>query len=90
MDYTISELRKKRVISVGDGKELGRVWDIVFSIPSYTVQSFIIVDKKRFFSGEKYVLKVACIEKIGEDIILVRVDGKIEQKNCDNLSDLDE
>ena len=90
MDYTISELRKKRVISASNGKELGRVWDIVFKTPSYTVQSFIIADKKRFFSGEKYVLKVACIEKIGEDIILVRVDGKIEQKNCENLSDLDE
>jgi len=72
MELTIAELKKKRVVNLTDGKDLGRVVDVSFSYPDGNVTALIISNKK-FGFGSKSLLKLCCIDKIGMDIILVRV-----------------
>lgn len=76
MNYTILDLKKKTVINVTDGKELGVVCDVSFSFPQGTVEGIIIREGKRFFGGDKFLIKLVCIDKIGKDTILVKLNSK--------------
>lgn len=73
MELTIAELKKKRVVNLADGKELGRVIDVSFSYPSGSVTGLVITSKRLVFNGDRSLLKLCCIEKIGTDTILVKV-----------------
>ena len=87
MELTITELKKKRVVNLSDGKELGRVVDISFSFPDGNVTGLIIASKKLVFTGDKSLLKLCCIDKIGTDTILVKV---VEPSNKQILPEMDE
>ena len=77
MNYTVFDLKKKTVINVTDGKQLGRVCDVSFSYPQGSVEGIIIREGK-FFSGDKFLIRLACIEKIGKDTVLVKLSNKEE------------
>lgn len=80
MELNLVQLKKKRVVNVGDGRELGRVSDISFNYPTGEVNGFIVGNKKTFFGGEKSLIKLACVVKIGKDTVLVDVtELKLEQ-----------
>lgn len=81
MELTIAELRKKRVINLADGKDLGRVVDVSFNYPSGEVTALIISSKKMFFGSDKSLLKLCCIDKIGTDTILVKVTEPTGKQN---------
>lgn len=69
----LSELQKKNVINVFDGKLIGNVIDA--SISDGHVITFI-VEKYRFFSffnHKSFEVKWSEIEKIGKDVILVNI-----------------
>ena len=87
MEYTISDLKKKRVVSVADGKDLGKVTDVNFLYPEGTIIGFILSDRKKFFGGEKYLLKLSCVEKIGKDAILVRAFEKTGEESLTFVQD---
>ncbi len=87
MEYTISELKKKKVVNLADGKELGKVIDVSFSYPSAKVEGVIITSRKMMFGGEKSLLKLCCIEKIGEDVILVKVSQQANNQSYQELED---
>ena len=87
MELTIAELRKKRVVNLSDGKELGRVVDVSFSFPEGDVTGLIISSKRFVFNGDKSLLKLCCIDKIGTDTILVKV---VEPTNKQILPEMDE
>ena len=89
MDYTVSDLKKKNVVSIADGKDLGKVTDVNFSYPDGKVIGIVLSEKKKFFGGEKYLLKTSCIEKIGTDVILVREFEKMGN-NASELSEIEE
>ncbi len=72
MELNLVQLRKKRVVNVCDGKELGRVCDISFNYPSGEVIGFI-VSGKRFLNSDKSLIKLACVVKIGKDAVLVDI-----------------
>lgn len=76
MNCTIFDLKKKTVINVTDGKELGRVCDVSFSFPQGAVEGIVIREGKRFLGGDKFLIKLVCIEKIGKDTILVKLNSK--------------
>lgn len=66
-----SELKKMDVISITDGKNLGRVNDITFSSPENRVTGLTATGGKGFkFGKEEVVLPIESIVKIGEDVVL--------------------
>ncbi|GAB6413916.1 YlmC/YmxH family sporulation protein [Bacillus luti] len=73
----ISELQMKDVINISDGKRLGNIGDIEIDINTGKVQSIIITKQARmlgiFGKDVEIVIPWEEIMKIGEDVILVRV-----------------
>lgn len=72
----LSDLQNKTVINLIDGKNIGNIIDM--SVDEKGMTTGIIVEKHKFlisyFSNKKeMVIKWDQIEKIGEDVILVRV-----------------
>ncbi len=72
----LSDLQNKSVINLIDGKNIGNIIDL--SVNEKGVTTGLIVEKHKFiisyFTGNKeMVIKWEQIEKIGEDVILVRV-----------------
>lgn len=72
----LSDLQNKTVINLMDGKNIGNIIDV--NVDENGMTTGIIVERHNllisFFSSKKeIVVKWDQIEKIGEDVILVRV-----------------
>lgn len=78
MEYSLEDLKKKTVISVEDGKKLGKISDITLSFPQCCFVNFTVSPSICMFMADKIVLSPCNIEKIGEDAILV----KLKHKPC--------
>ncbi len=85
MELNYTTLRKKKVVNVLDGKDLGRVNDLVFGFPDGKIKS-IVVSKKAFFPSEELIIDLCCVTKIGDDTVLVSI-GKPPQETCEEESD---
>ena len=73
---TFSELRKKDVICIGDGRVLGRVADLEFDASSGQLRALIVPGSSGvsgFFHGDKSQASIAWhqIACIGDDVILI-------------------
>lgn len=72
----ISDLQEKDVVDISDGKKIGNIIDV--SIDSNGNMNGILVEKYRFlvslFSSNIVEIKWNQIEKIGKDVILVKLD----------------
>ncbi|MCI5702848.1 MAG: YlmC/YmxH family sporulation protein [Erysipelotrichaceae bacterium] len=71
----LSELQNKDVINVGDGKKIGNIIDIVINYDG-KMQSMIVEPSRGvsiFTSRDDIEIKWQQIEKIGEDVIFVKV-----------------
>ncbi len=73
----LSELQSKAVISLLDGKKIGNIIDIKIEEGSGKIQA-LIVEPNHFFlkvfsSKEEIEVYWTNIEKIGEDVILVKL-----------------
>ncbi|MEG1509665.1 MAG: YlmC/YmxH family sporulation protein [Clostridia bacterium] len=89
-DLTFCELREKEVINVVDGKRLGRVIDLAFTVQG-CVKGIIVPGERRIFkniSGNDCIyISWKKIIKIGQDVILVElssagnVTGSIENNS---------
>lgn len=74
MNYNYVDLKKKSVVNIMDGKDLGRITDMVFSFPDGKVTGIIVPGRKNaFFGGGELIIATKCIERIGDDAILVRL-----------------
>ena len=74
----IVDFRCKEVINIRDGCRLGFVNDVEVDITCGRVVAIVVPGPFRFFffpRGEDYVIPWECIQKIGEDIILVGFRG---------------
>ena len=69
------QLRRKEVINLCDGCRLGYVGDIELCLPEGTVKAIIVFGPCRFFGlfgrGEDYYIPWDCVQRFGDDIILV-------------------
>ena len=73
----INDLRDKEVINICDGRILGYVDDIEIDICSGKLIALIVPCESSFLGfakGRSVVILWECIEKIGEDAILVKLD----------------
>lgn len=75
----IFDMGYKEVINLFDGARLGYVNDVEIDMASGEVLSVIIPGRLKLFGllgrEDDYIVPWGAIEKIGEDIILVRVDN---------------
>ena len=75
MNMYLSELQDKDIISIKTGLNYGHVIDIEINSKGEII-SFIVENRKLFqrsFKKEEITFKYSDIEKIGKDVILVRV-----------------
>lgn len=72
----LSELQDKDVVNVVDGKKIGNIIDIIIS--SDGTMKGLVIEKSKFLvsmftARDELEIKWNQIEKIGEDVILVKV-----------------
>ena len=73
----LSELQAKDIVNITDGKKLGRIIDVV--VDGGKMYN-LVIEPKRFFlnlfkRGEEISIKWESIEKIGEDVILIKLNN---------------
>ena len=73
----LSDLQSKDVISIIDGKKIGNIIDIKIEEESGRIAA-LVVEPNRFFlnilsSRQEFEIYWSEIEKIGEDVILVKM-----------------
>ena len=71
----LSELQNKDVINIKDGKKIGNIIDIIINVEG-KMQSIIVEPSKgiKVFSNKEDIeISWQQIEKIGEDVILVKL-----------------
>lgn len=71
----LADLQRKDVVSIKDGRKLGRIIDV--EIDGLGTIQYLVVEQKRFFRffhNDEETVMFKQIEKIGEDVILVRND----------------
>lgn len=73
----ISDFQTKDVVSVSDGKKLGNIGDFDINVTTGKIQAVIINGNGKvlgfFGKDEELVIPWRNIVKIGEDVILVRL-----------------
>ena len=75
MQLRFRDLRRKEVININDGTRLGLVADLDLKIPEGQAAAIVVYGPARFFGlfgrGEEYYIPWDCIQRIGDDIILI-------------------
>jgi len=69
VDY--NELKKKAVVNILDGRKLGKVKNIKFTFPEGKVEALIVGENALFAPNCDYIVNLCCVNKIGDDAILV-------------------
>ena len=73
MEISFNQLKKMDVVSVTDGKNLGKVCDIAFFFPEGHIKGIFVTGSKGFhFTKSDEFIPFKKIVKIGEDVILVK------------------
>lgn len=72
----LSELQKKDIVNIKDGKVIGRIIDVEIDETGYLIH--FVIEKSHFFhnifsSSEELHIKFAQIKKLGEDVILIDI-----------------
>ena len=83
---SLAELRTKEVVNICTGARLGKVMDIEFSLQTGQVEALVVpgdFNVVNFIKGEKngVVIPWNLICKIGDDVILVKIDEACEVAN---------
>ena len=78
MELSYNELRDKEVISVREGKSLGRVSDLVFCYPEGVITGIVVPGRKcwnPFKPAADIFIDWYRIKKIGRDVVIVDMRG---------------
>lgn len=82
MEYNYNKIKKMDVVSVSDGKNLGRVCDAVFHFPENKLKGFFVTGGKGFrLTKSDIFIPVSDLIKIGEDVVLVSAGEKPPKPN---------
>ena len=75
MQFRFRDLRRKEVININDGCRLGLVADVDLRAPEGPSIAIVVYGPARFFGlfgrGEEFYIPWDCIQRIGDDIILI-------------------
>ena len=91
MTLTYQELKKKDVINVITGKNLGKITDLIIDVRCGEILKIVVAGKKGFLSCENEEIDFKCITKIGDDTILFKPCSPKKQIEieCDNAPPFD-
>ena len=82
METSFLELKQKQVVNICDGKQLGKVCDVVFSFPEGKVQGIVAPGGKGFRWGKgDLFIDLKNVTKIGVDTVLVEVKSAPSKKD---------
>ncbi len=74
----LSDLQRKNIVNVVDGRNVGNIIDVKIEESTGTILSLIIEPNKNLFSffgrGGDTEIPWKSITKVGEDVILVKLD----------------
>lgn len=75
MEVIFSQLKQKDVISVTDGKNLGKVCDLSMCYPENIVSGLTVTGGKGFrLTKQDMFIPMKNVQSIGEDAVLVKLD----------------
>ncbi|MCI7083116.1 MAG: YlmC/YmxH family sporulation protein [Tenericutes bacterium] len=73
----LSELQKKDIVNIKDGKKIGKIIDVYFDESSGYMIKFVIEKthfvRNIFSNTDEIVIKFSQIKKMGEDVILIDI-----------------
>ena len=72
----LSDLQSKDIVNVVDGRNIGNIIDAKIDDKNGSIISLVVESKGKFMSfskSEDMEIKWLSIERIGEDVILVRI-----------------
>lgn len=76
------ELKQKQVVNICDGRQLGRVCDVVFTFPESKVQGIVVPGGKGIRWGKADLfIDIKHVTKIGVDTILVEIKSAPSKKD---------
>lgn len=85
MESSFLELRCKEVVNVIDGRKLGHIVDIVFDLNTAQILGLVVPGEKSlwnvFKNASQLFIPFACVIRIGEDAILVELQGSAPPTN---------
>lgn len=76
---TLESLKDREVINVCDGRRLGNVCDAQLDLDTGRLVALTVPGECNFLGipkGDDIMIPWSCIERIGDDIILIRCDGE--------------
>ena len=77
----LSELQRKDIVNIIDGKKIGKIIDVEFEENSGYMIKFIIEKnnfiKNLFNTNDEVTIRFNQIKKMGEDVILIDISSKI-------------
>lgn len=85
-DLSFCELRRLEVINGSDGRRMGHIVDMLFSADTGKIKGIILPYGKRGIFGKSQDLFVPwkCVQKIGEDVIIIEInDCPADKPSCD-------
>lgn len=88
IDLTFCELREKMVFNIVDGKRLGRIIDMAFTLSGHVIGIIVPGERKllkNINGNDNIFIPWKSIVKIGEDAILV----ELISDNCNLMIDND-
>ena len=75
-----SDFRTKEVINIRDGRRLGNIIDMEFNLSEGRITAIVVPGASRFLGllreGDDLVIPWERIRKIGDDVVLVDVEGQ--------------
>ena len=81
MELTFTELRSKEVVNTQDGRKLGRACDVVLCYPENRWIGIVVPGGGSIFRKRSDLfIDLKNIVKVGEDVILVNVGARREEK----------
>ena len=72
MEINYNELKKKEVVDISNGKNLGKISDLIIDSECGKILKIVVPGKKCFLNCEEYFIDYDCIVKIGDDAILYK------------------
>lgn len=74
-EMSFCELKRREVINGSDGRRMGHIIDLVFSVSDGKIKGVILPYGKRgvFSKTQDLFVPWQCVQKIGEDVIIVEI-----------------
>ncbi|MBR2988624.1 MAG: YlmC/YmxH family sporulation protein [Clostridia bacterium] len=74
-EISFCQLRSKEVVNSADGKRMGKINDLIFSLQTGVIKGIVTPYSRNGLFGKNQDIFIPwrCVKKIGEDVILVDI-----------------